>query len=74
MVEELPAFFLGAGTLVFDTDGDPLGLVQARYIYLNEDEYRHIVHYLRRRKSIDAKGNRLDETVPATEHPLPEDS
>jgi len=73
MVEELPAFFLGAGTLVFDNEQEPIGLVQARYIYLTEDEYRHIVQYLRRKKAIDERGNRLTGNVPATEHPTPED-
>jgi len=72
MVDAFPAFFLGAGNLLFENE-DPIGLVQARYIYRTEDEYRHVIQYLRRKGAIDEKGNRLTGNVPPTEHPTNED-
>ncbi len=64
---------LGAGDRVVDANGEPSDLINDRWIYLTEEEYRHVLDYLREKGAIDAEANRIDGKAEDSQEPWTND-
>lgn len=68
MKKTKPEFMIVAGDREYH-NGEPCDLVNDKWLWITEEEYRYIVAYLQKKGAIDQYKNRIDGKAETTQHP-----